>query len=262
MHDKYKTSAKVPKLENTTRTQSDNPQESSTSELSSVFVEVVKPTIEDDAYIPYTRPGNQDAEDRAFSIGFNQDTAEASFDIIGDDSDMIKKQKSQEKWDDKKKKFMKVRAFDKSNEKTVRAEDGSRVKASYKTGRYKDWMNKSKKTSLAIGETEDSNTRGVSVRKRGWHYTKEKTGKSDLKSVDTIIKDRKVKAKNRAQHFSNKKGGGPKGGGGGGGMKSGKSGGFRTKGNVSGPKGTGMKSGKPGNFKSKGAGFSKSKFKK
>ena len=262
MHDKYKTSAKVPKLENTARTQSDNPQESSTSELSSVFVEVVKPTIEDDAYIPYTRPGNQDAEDRAFSIGFNQDTAEASFDIIGDDSDMIKKQKSQEKWDDKKKKFMKVRAFDKSNEKTVRAEDGSRVKASYKTGRYKDWMNKSKKTSLAIGETEDSNTRGVSVRKRGWHYTKEKTGKSDLKSVDTIIKDRKVKAKNRAQHFSNKKGGGPKGGGGGGGMKSGKSGGFRTKGNVSGPKGTGMKSGKPGNFKSKGAGFSKSKFKK
>ena len=227
IHDKYKTSAKVPKYESRTTNQSDNVQEcSSSSELSSVFVQVVKPAVEDDAYIPYVRPGNQDAEDKALSIGFNQDTAEASFDLMGDDRDMIKKQKSMTKWDEKKKKFLKVKAYDKSNEKTIRAEDGSKIKASYKTGRYKDWMNKSKKSSLNVGDSEESSSKGVSVRRRGWHYTKNKTDKSDLKSVDTIIKDRKVKAKNRAQHSNKKKSGLKKSG-----INSGRTTGFKAKGN-------------------------------
>jgi hypothetical protein len=227
MHDKLKTSTKVPKFDCDSRGQSEGLQENSSYDLSSVFVQVVKPAIENDAYIPYVRPGNQDAEDKALSIGFNQDTAEASFDLIGDDSDMIKKQKALTKWDEKKKKFLKVKAHDKSNEKTIKAEDGSRIKASYKTGRYKDWMNKSKKSSLNIGELEESNGKAMTVRRRGWHYTKAKPGKSDLKSVDTIIKDRKLKAKNKAQHFNKKKSGFKRSG-----MKSGKTAGFRTKGSL------------------------------
>ncbi|KAL5256662.1 hypothetical protein ACHWQZ_G011798 [Mnemiopsis leidyi] len=205
IHDKFKVSSKIQKVDDKPKIPLNKPQEcSSSSELNSVFVQVLKP-VEDDAYIPYVRPGNQDAEDKALSIGFNQDTAAASFDIIGDDSDMIKKQKSLTKWDEKKKKFLKVKAYDNSNEKTIRAEDGSRIKATYKTGRYKDWMAKSKKSSLNIGESEESNNVTVRAKRRGWHYTKAKSSQSDLKSVDTIIKDRKVKAKNRAQHIKKRK---------------------------------------------------------
>ena len=206
IHDKFKMASKIPKVENKPKVSPTSPRDcSSSSELNSVFVEVVKPVVEEDAYIPYVRPGNQDAEDKALSIGFNQETAAASFDIIGDDSDMIKKQKSLTKWDEKKKKFLKVKAYDNSNEKTIRAEDGSKIKATYKTGRYKDWMAKSKKSSLTIGESEESNNMTISTRRRGWHYTKAKSNQSDLKSVDTIIKDRKVKAKNRAQHVKKRK---------------------------------------------------------
>ena len=226
IHDKLKMTSKIPKVENKPQISPTSPRDcSSSSELNSVFVEVVKPVVEEDAYIPYVRPGNQDAEDKALSIGFNQETAAASFDIIGDDSDMIKKQKSLTKWDEKKKKFLKVKAYDNSNEKTIRAEDGSKIKATYKTGRYKDWMAKSKKSSLTIGESEESNNMTISTRRRGWHYTKTKSNQSDLKSVDTIIKDRKVKAKNRAQHVKKRKPGRQ-----GGGVKSGKNVSFKSRG--------------------------------
>lgn len=209
IHDRLKNTAKAAKLDVGSSKPERKPltDDSSTAEIDSIFVQVVKPSNEDEAYIPYVRPGNQDAEDKALSIGFNQDTAEASFDLMGDDGDMIKKQKAQTKWDEKKKKFTRVKAYDNSNEKTIKAEDGSRIKASYKTGRYKDWINKSKKSSLAVGEVEESNRKGIGMKRRGWHYTKAKTGQSDLKSVDTIIKNRKTKAKNKAQHFSKNKSG-------------------------------------------------------
>lgn len=175
------------------------------SEIESSFVEIIKPSIKDDVYIPYERPGNQDVEDKALSIGFDKESVSASFDLTGDDADMIKKQKSQLKWDQKKKKFARSSRYDKTDEKMIKTEDGAKVKASYKTGRYKDWINKSKKSSLEIGEKEDANSKKTNVRKKGWHYSKIKPEKSDIKSIDNIIKNRKTVAKNQARNSKNSK---------------------------------------------------------
>ena len=267
MHDKFKPSKRQKVDDSTVASNStrniDEKTLADSSELDSVFVQIDKPSLIADGFVHYSRVGNEDEEDRALRINFHSDTADACLDIMGDDEDMIKKQKSRLKWDDKKKKFIKS-GRDKNDEKMVRAEDGTKVKASYKSGRYNDWIDKSKKSTYSIGDKEESSSRMVH-KKRGWHYSKETNVKSDLKSVDTIIKDRKTKAKNRSQHFGKSGGGKPGGkpgsrpGGKPGGRPGGKPGGSRVGGKPGGGKPGGSRvGGKPGGGKPGGKNFNKS----
>ena len=198
LHDKYKCGKK----ENAGVSEQVNLINTTSSNVGGTFVEVDGPTEVEDVYIPYKKAGNTEAEDRGYSIAenFARDSSNATLELVGDDVDMLRKRKTQVKWDVKKKKFHKV---DKENEKMIKSEDGKRIKASYKSGRYKDWMNKTKVNSLNIGDAE-TNKSMFYAKKRGWHYTKSKSAKSDLKSVDTIIKNRKVKAKHKAQHMKSK----------------------------------------------------------
>jgi ATP-dependent RNA helicase DDX54/DBP10 len=59
----------------------------------------------------------------------------ASFDVLGDDEDGLKKKKSAMIWDSKKHRFIRP-TVGADNKKMIRTESGALLPASYKTKRY------------------------------------------------------------------------------------------------------------------------------
>ncbi|KAM5192724.1 ATP-dependent RNA helicase DDX54 [Mantella aurantiaca] len=94
-------------------------------------------------YIPY-RPKDFDSE-KGLSIGgssFEQAAAGAVLDLLGDQTEDLRKNKSVLKWDRKKKKFVGAGGHD--DKKKVRTESGRLISSSYKTNIYEDWKKKYK----------------------------------------------------------------------------------------------------------------------
>ncbi|XP_073410216.1 ATP-dependent RNA helicase DDX54 [Dendrobates tinctorius] len=156
-------------------------------------------------YVPY-RPKDFESE-RGLSIAsnsFEQAAAGAVLDLLGDQTEDLRKSKHIMKWDRKKKKF--VGAGGHEDKKKIKTESGRVISSSYKTNIYEDWKKKYKIDDQDSEEEEDRQT-GKSHRKgRGGRRgaqgipRPEATGprgkvKSELRSKQQILKQRKVKEK-------------------------------------------------------------------
>uniref|UniRef100_A0A0N4ZMF2 RNA helicase n=1 Tax=Parastrongyloides trichosuri TaxID=131310 RepID=A0A0N4ZMF2_PARTI len=135
----------------------------------------------------------------AIDNSFNAMAQDSCIDLLADDDLTMHKQQQKQVWDRKKKKFISAGGKEDPKNKKIRAEDGHWVKASYKSGVYKDWVSKQK---LGFNKEEDNNdeSRFSKGLKKGKDKKSSKpSGKNELRSVDQILKSRK--AKNKAREF-------------------------------------------------------------
>ncbi|KAJ3567177.1 hypothetical protein NP233_g6540 [Leucocoprinus birnbaumii] len=84
---------------------------------------------------------------------FAQQAQGIAFDLAGDEA-IQEKKKRQLNWDKKKKKFVKGDGVGADNVKLVKTENGVRLPASYRSGRFEEWKAKSRVSLPRIGETE------------------------------------------------------------------------------------------------------------
>lgn len=107
------------------------------------------------------------AEDRAYSVSgagagngsFFADAARgATFDLVGDGADFTQKQGM--KWDKKRGKFVNAGSTDtKGSDKSmkfIRGEGGTKIPASYRSGRFDNWKKAHKSTGVKTGTIEDT----------------------------------------------------------------------------------------------------------
>jgi hypothetical protein len=122
-----------------------------------------QPIIDAEHFIPY-KPKNFNQE-KALGINtnFNRELADATFDLVGDDQEQVRKNMQKMKWDRKKKKFVSVQStLDKA--KKIKTESGSYIKASYKSNLYSKWLKNSK--AAEKDDNDDDNEEGENEYKK------------------------------------------------------------------------------------------------
>ncbi|XP_066459918.1 ATP-dependent RNA helicase DDX54 isoform X3 [Eleutherodactylus coqui] len=156
-------------------------------------------------YVPY-RPKDFESE-RGLSVAgnsFEQAAAGAELDLLGDQTQDLRKTKHVMKWDRKKKKF--VGAGGHKDTKKIKTESGRVISSSYKTNIYQDWKKKYKIDDQDSEEDEDRPTGKPHRKGRGAHRGSQGTPRSDstgprgkpkseLRNKQQILKQRKAKAK-------------------------------------------------------------------
>lgn len=90
---------------------------------------------------------------------FAEQARGATFDLAGDEG-VAERQKRQMTWDKKKKKFIKGDGVGADNVKLVKTENGTRLPATYRSGRFDEWKTKSRVSLPKVGEAEQEGTRG------------------------------------------------------------------------------------------------------
>ncbi|KAK9476623.1 P-loop containing nucleoside triphosphate hydrolase protein [Lipomyces japonicus] len=148
------------------------------AEISSTSTKKQKSSFRDDShYISHYAPSEM-AQDRGFGVNigstsvtsFMDGAASASFDLVNEDplkqgSGIIGSNRTKfTKWDSKKKKYITRNAFEEDatkggkKGKMIRGENGVRLPASYKSGRFESWKaaNKKSKSSFRVGDFENA----------------------------------------------------------------------------------------------------------
>ncbi|CAI0395844.1 unnamed protein product [Linum tenue] len=174
-------------------------------------------TFKDEEFFISSVPTNKHTED-GLSVraneGFSSNRLEAAvLDLVADDKDGLKKQKSVYHWDKKGKKYIKLNNGDRVTASgKIKTESGAKVTAT-KTGIYKKWKDKShRKVSFRGGSNGDGNAED-STSKSGGNNDRRfgKNGKfrgrnngsrpvhnanlrSEIKDVDQVSKARQKKA--------------------------------------------------------------------
>ena len=90
---------------------------------------------------------------------FAEQARGATFDLAGDEG-VAERQKRQMNWDKKKKKFIKGDGVGADNVKLVRTENGTRLPATYRSGRFDEWKAKSRVSLPKVGEAEPEGAHG------------------------------------------------------------------------------------------------------
>ncbi|KAI6121737.1 P-loop containing nucleoside triphosphate hydrolase protein [Pisolithus sp. B1] len=115
----------------------------------------------------------------------------ASFDLGGDVA-VAERQRHKLTWDKKKKNFVKGDGAGADNIKLVRTENGTRLPATYRSGRFEEWQKKAKVTLPKVGEQElrkKDGSRGLGGKK--WKHNKV----VEAKPLDKLHKDYERKAR-------------------------------------------------------------------
>ncbi|RWS31625.1 ATP-dependent RNA helicase DDX54-like protein [Leptotrombidium deliense] len=148
-------------------------------------------------YLPYKSDGHE--TEKGLQLEKKTLFDDAVFDILGDDSELIRKQNSGMKWDRKKKKFIRENDSEPKNKK-IKTESGAWISASYKSDLYKKWKERSR---LRESDSE-SNEEDVYVKQRNKALTsrkrmkqKEKLPRNELRSKEQILKTRLTEEKKR-----------------------------------------------------------------
>lgn len=90
---------------------------------------------------------------------FAEQARGAAFDLIGDEG-VAQRQKRQMTWDKKKKKFIKGDGVGADNVKLVKTENGTRLPATYRSGRFDEWKQKNRVSLPKVGEAESTGVQG------------------------------------------------------------------------------------------------------
>ncbi|KAK9450885.1 P-loop containing nucleoside triphosphate hydrolase protein [Limtongia smithiae] len=135
-----------------------------------------KISFRDDAHYISHYAAADIAEDRGYGINksaagsvvsFMEGAGAASFDLVGDESGLQQSniiggsRNKITKWDKKKKKYVTQFAGDDTDlggkrGKMIRAENGVKLPATYKSGKFEEWKKAHKKSGLRVGEAENS----------------------------------------------------------------------------------------------------------
>jgi ATP-dependent RNA helicase DDX54/DBP10 len=91
---------------------------------------------------------------------FAEQARGATFDLTNDEVTAERK-KRQMRWDKKKKKFIKGDGGGADNVKLVKTENGTRLPASYRSGRFDEWKTQNRISLPKIGEMEEERQVGV-----------------------------------------------------------------------------------------------------
>ncbi|KAJ1959453.1 ATP-dependent RNA helicase dbp10, partial [Dispira parvispora] len=152
---------------------------------------------------------------------FAEQAQSAVFGIQGDENVDLIKQKNALRWDKKKKQFTRGFGVGADNKKMIRSESGALLPASYASGSFTEWQNKTHIQIPRTGEAELSNFRGMPARRRFPHASAGQSGKKgngagkgkgkgkgDLKTTDQIVKQRRLESKRKermTQRTNNKR---------------------------------------------------------
>ncbi|PPQ98602.1 hypothetical protein CVT24_003935 [Panaeolus cyanescens] len=98
-------------------------------------------------------------------------------------------------WDKKKKKFIKGDGIGADNVKIVRTENGTKLPATFRSGRFDEWKSKNKASLPRIGEIESQTSRRTQHGARRFKHNKE----TAPKPLDKLHKNYEQKARQRAQ---------------------------------------------------------------
>lgn len=157
-------------------------------------------------YIPYTAKDHHTEKGYSIGTSFEREANSATLDITQDDDAHMKKNNNQTKWDRKKKKFV----GPKEDEKKIKTESGVWIKSSYKSGRYKKWIDAERHKSVENdnndGEEQNNFKKGRGIKTirhkstkkhpllKGKEMPRSKRGpKIELKSQEQIDKGRRIK---------------------------------------------------------------------
>ncbi|XP_059471787.1 ATP-dependent RNA helicase DDX54 [Neocloeon triangulifer] len=157
----------------------------------------------DDNYVPYL-PEDHHSEFGLAVNNFEQAARKVGMDVMGDEEKHIQLQDRMKKWDSRKKKMV----GQKTTQKKIRTESGVWISATYKTGKYKQWKDKSKADEQDDDDEEEGGARpdNRQLQIRGWKNAgpgKGKKVRSELKRPEQIHKVREKKL--RAMEKSKKK---------------------------------------------------------
>ncbi|XP_014239422.1 ATP-dependent RNA helicase DDX54 [Cimex lectularius] len=166
-----------------------------------------KTTIDKENFISY-RPLDQHTEAGLAINNFQKDVASAGLELTGDTESVMKSSKSTKVWDKKKK-----RMVEKVNDKKtmIKSESGAWIPASFKSGRYQQWVERSKVNTNQDESDEDENANSNVRRKQpNTHWAKhnrkmELKKKSLLKRPEQILKARQALEKKKNRHGRHKK---------------------------------------------------------
>ncbi|MEE6510252.1 hypothetical protein FKM82_029666 [Ascaphus truei] len=158
-------------------------------------------------YIPY-KPKDFESE-KGLTVGgnsFEQAAAGAVLDLLGDQTEDLRKKNCVLKWDRKKKKF--VGAGGPQDKRKIRTESGRLISSSYKKNLYEDWKKKYK-IDDQDSEEEEKPQSGRARRKGRGGRSAPRGGsrpaapgprgkpRSELRSKQEILKQRKAQEKQR-----------------------------------------------------------------
>ncbi|RKP14330.1 P-loop containing nucleoside triphosphate hydrolase protein, partial [Piptocephalis cylindrospora] len=100
---------------------------------------------------------------------FVEQAAAATLDLTGDDKDTLRQTQNKLRWDAKKKKFIRGTGIGADNKKLIKTESGAKISASFKSGRFNDWKNKTKVQLPRVGEQELPSSRMMGINRRFKH---------------------------------------------------------------------------------------------
>ncbi|XP_060525012.1 ATP-dependent RNA helicase DDX54 [Cylas formicarius] len=151
-----------------------------------------------DVFVPYASE-DRHAEEGLLVNNFQKEAKRAELELVADSEQALKMTKQMKRWDRKKKKMVNVEDPRKGK---IRTESGVWIPATYKTNRYADWKEKTKKTIIGGDDIDDedrsANRNAFSGRKRYTHWAKHnekvktKQMKSEMKSTGQILKAREI----------------------------------------------------------------------
>ncbi|KDR75870.1 hypothetical protein GALMADRAFT_248604 [Galerina marginata CBS 339.88] len=106
---------------------------------------------------------------------FVKQVQNVAFDLTNDEG-RAERHNNQQTWDKKKKKFIRGDGVGADNVKMVRTENGTRLPATFRSGRFDEWKSKSRVALPRIGEAENSShIRKSSTGPGGHHFKHNKT---------------------------------------------------------------------------------------
>lgn len=176
---------------------------------------------DNDFYLNYQSNDYHSEKGLALEKPFDMELKGAVMDLDGDESGKITRNKNQLKWDRKKKKFI-TPGSDEPKLKRIKTESGNWINASYKSGLYEKWKQKSKvehqgnddldndedadgdvdmggKFNDEVGRMKQVRDRTIENRTRRQTTTKSKrTPKRELKTNQEIFKARKIAEKKQS----------------------------------------------------------------
>ncbi|KAF2883077.1 hypothetical protein ILUMI_23090 [Ignelater luminosus] len=166
---------------------------------------VKKQKIKDEEnYIPYAASDRHTEEGLAIN-NFQREASKAQLDLTGDSTDTLRRSKQQMKWDRKKKKMVAVNPDPKAGK--IKTESGAWIPATYKSNRYAEWKERTKITENANeSDEEDGEIAKKETNRNRQIYThwakhnekiKSKKLKSELKTTEQILKNRKIAEKKK-----------------------------------------------------------------
>ncbi|KAF9465035.1 ATP-dependent RNA helicase DBP10 [Collybia nuda] len=133
---------------------------------------------------------------------FAQQAQGASFDLTGDEGAAADRKRKQMSWDKKKKRFVQGGGAGADNVKLVKTESGTKLPATYRSGRFDEWKAKARVSLPKVGEAENVGTGGRVGGSGGQRYKHNKVvTPKPLDKLHTSY-DRKVRQSKKREESS------------------------------------------------------------